>query len=38
MLDMLPHVKIDGDFAKLMATAQGFMGFIGYLKTVDIVP
>jgi hypothetical protein len=38
LLDILPHVKIEGDFAKLMATAQGFMGFIGYLGTVDIVP
>jgi hypothetical protein len=38
MLEVLPHIKIDGDFARLMATVNGFMGFIGYLKTVDIVP
>ena len=38
MLDILPHIKIDGDFARLMATAQGFIGFIQYLGSVDIVP
>jgi len=38
MLDVLPHIKIDGDFARLMATVQGFMSFIAYLKNVDIVP
>jgi hypothetical protein len=38
MLEVLPHIKIDGDFARLMTTAQGFMGFIGYLRNVDIVP
>lgn len=38
MLEVLPHIKIDGDFARLMSTVEGFMGFIGYLKSVDIVP
>ena len=38
MIEALPQVKIDGDFAKLMASAQGFMGFIEYLVNLGIEP
>lgn len=38
MLEVMSKVKIDGDFAKLMASAQGFMGFIEYLANMDIEP
>jgi len=38
MLEALPLVKIDGDFAKLMANAQGFMLFTEFLGTLDIEP
>jgi len=37
-LEALPVVKIDGDFAKLMANAQGFMRFIEFLGTLDLEP
>lgn len=38
MLDTIAKVKIDGDFGKLMANAQGFSGFIEYLQNLDIEP
>ena len=38
MIQALPVVKIDGDIAKLMAKADGFIKFINYLSTMDIVP
>jgi len=38
MIEALPQVKIDGDFAKLMANAQGFMRFIEFLGTLDLEP
>jgi hypothetical protein len=38
MIEALPQVKIDGDFAKLMTNAQGFMRFIGFLGTLDLEP
>ncbi len=38
MLQALPAVKIEGDFAKLMAKAQGFMRFIEFLGTLDLEP
>lgn len=38
MLQILPLVKIDGDFNKLMANAGGFMAYIDFLKTMDIEP
>ena len=38
MLQLLPLVKIDGDFNKLMLKAAGFMAFIDFLKTMDIDP
>ena len=37
-IETLPQVKIDGDFAKLMANAQGFMRFIEFLGTLDLEP
>ena len=36
MIEALPLVKIDGDFSKLMAQAQGFMNFINYLGSMGI--
>jgi len=38
MIQALPVVKIEGDLAKLMAKAEGFMRFIEYLGTMDLVP
>ncbi len=38
MLETLPKVKVEGDFGKLMANAQGFMRFIEYLQNLDIEP
>ena len=38
MLEAMSQVKIDGDFAKLMASAQAFMGFIEYLVNLGIEP
>ena len=38
MIQALPVVKIDGDFAKLMAKADGFLNFIKFLANMDIVP
>ena len=38
LIQALPVCKIEGDFAKLMAKAEGFMKFIEYLGTMDIVP
>jgi hypothetical protein len=38
MLETLPQVKIDGDFAKLMTNARGFMRFIEFLGTKDLEP
>ena len=34
----MSKVKIDGDFAKLMASAQAFMGFTEYLVNLGIEP
>jgi hypothetical protein len=38
LLEVLPLVKIDGDFSTLMAKAEGFMAYIEFIKTMDIVP
>ena len=38
MLEVMPLVKIDGDFAQLMSKAAGFMAFIEFLQSMDIVP
>jgi putative sterol carrier protein len=38
MIQALPVVKIEGDIAKLMAKAEGFINFIKFLGTMDIVP
>jgi hypothetical protein len=38
LLGALDKVKIEGDIAKLMTQFTGFMGFIEYLGTMDIVP
>ncbi len=38
MIQALPVVKIDGDFATLMTKAEGFINFIKYLANLDIVP
>ena len=38
LIQALPVCKIEGDFAKLMAKAEGFTNFIKYLGTMDIVP
>lgn len=38
LLQALPLVKIDGDFSTLMAKAEGFMAYIDFIKTLDIVP
>jgi hypothetical protein len=38
MLEALPLTKIDGDFGKLMANAEGFIRFIEFLGTCDIEP
>lgn len=38
LVEALPLTKIDGDFAKLMANAQGFMRFIEYLGSIGIEP
>ena len=37
MIQALPVVKIDGDIAKLMAKAEGFVNFIKFLDSMDIV-
>jgi hypothetical protein len=38
LIETLPAVKIDGDFAKLMANVQGFIRFTEFLGTLDIEP
>jgi hypothetical protein len=38
LIEAIPVTKIDGDFAKLMANAQGFMRFIQFLGTLDLEP
>jgi putative sterol carrier protein len=38
LLQALDKVKIEGDIAKLMTQFTGFMGFIEYLGTMDMVP
>jgi putative sterol carrier protein len=38
MIQALPVTKIEGDIAKLMAKAEGFVNFIKFLGTMDIVP
>jgi len=37
-LEAIPVVKIDGDFAKLMANVQGFIRFTEFLGTLDLEP
>jgi putative sterol carrier protein len=38
MIQALPVVKIEGDLGRLMAKAEGFVNFIKFLGTMDIVP
>jgi len=38
MIEALPQVKIEGDFARLMANVQGFMRFMEFLGTLDLEP
>jgi putative sterol carrier protein len=38
MIEALPVVNLEGDIANLMAKAEGFMRFIEYLGTMDLVP
>ena len=38
MIQALPMVKIEGDIARVMSKAEGFMRFIEYMGTMDVVP
>ena len=38
MIQALSMVKIEGDFSKVMSKADGFMRFIEYMGTIDVVP
>ena len=38
VLDVLGQIKLEGDFGRFMAQVQGFINFIEYLGTLDIVP
>jgi hypothetical protein len=38
MIQALPVVKIEGDLGRLMTKAEGFVNFIKFLGTMDIVP
>ena len=38
LMTAFQKVKIDGNMSKLMGQVEGFVGFINYLATMDIVP
>lgn len=38
LIEAIPQVKVDGDFAKLMASAQSFIRFLEFIGTLDVEP
>jgi hypothetical protein len=38
IMSAFPKVKIEGNMSKLMGQIEGFVGFLDYLTTMDIVP
>ena len=37
LMTIIPKIKIEGNLSKLMGQIEGFVGFIDYLTTMDIV-
>jgi len=38
IMSAFPKVKVEGNMSKLMGQIEGFVGFLDYLTTMDIVP
>jgi len=38
IMSAFPKCKVEGNMSKLMGQIEGFVGFIDYLTTMDIVP
>jgi hypothetical protein len=38
IMTLFPKIKVEGNMSKLMGQIEGFVGFIDYLTTMDIVP
>jgi len=38
LVNAITKVKIEGDMGKLMKQLDGFIGFLGFLATMDIEP
>ena len=38
IMSAFPKVKVEGNMSKLMGQIEGFVGFLVYLTTMDIVP